>query len=273
MKIYRSFEDGRLLKNMDINGPNIIIRTYLDAFGTNNPIGSSSNKHKIMGFYYSPLADLKVAAKRSTIQTLSLIFQKDIDHFGLRKCLQNSMQELKNLVDEGFFDEKSKTRLQVRVISNLGDNLEQNEVAGIKQNFSTMQHSCRQCLCSRNDLRSAEAYSDIHGKNHEHRTDTMLHNDYLEHLEKEVIHINGVCNESLFKEFPYFTTTAQLPQCSSHDFMEGCSKLWLLIIIEHLYTARWFSWEALERLMKSFPYRGKDANSRYRYYLLGIANW
>ena len=34
----------------------------------------------------------------------------------------------KDLVENGIFDEKSQTTLQVRVMCSLGDNLEQNEV-------------------------------------------------------------------------------------------------------------------------------------------------
>ena len=34
-------------------------------------------------------------------------------------------------------------------------------------------------------------------------------------------HINGVSGEALFQDFPFFDTTLQHPQCSSHDFLEG----------------------------------------------------
>ena len=67
---YRTFEDGLIIQSMEISGPYILLRVYLDAFGCNNPIGSSSGKHKIMGFYYSPLVHLEVASKRSTLQTI-----------------------------------------------------------------------------------------------------------------------------------------------------------------------------------------------------------
>ena len=68
--------------------------------------------------------------------------------------------------------------------------------------------------------------------------------------------------QSLFYDFPNFQTSKQLPQCSSHDFLEGCAKLWLLIILEHLVKQKWFSWHVLERILESFPYKGKDANNR-----------
>ena len=47
-----------------------------------------------------------------------------------------------------------------------------------------------------------------------------------------------------------------------HDLLEGCAKLWLLIIIEHLFHCNWFSWEALEQAITRFPYQDRDANSR-----------
>ena len=53
------------------------------------------------------------------------------------------MLELENLVKEGYYDYKTKKTFQVRVIACLGDNLEQNQICGIVQNFSSTQHSCR----------------------------------------------------------------------------------------------------------------------------------
>ena len=87
------------------------------------------------------------------------------------------------------------------------------------KNFSTLPNSCRKCLCQVFDLHKANEYSDISGKNHVPRNDQMMQNDYLESKELGVKHINGVCNQSLFHEFPYFETSTMLPQCSSHDYL------------------------------------------------------
>ena len=47
-RIYRTFSDGNFIKNMKLSGgPYILFRLYLDAFCTNGPIGSSSDKHKV----------------------------------------------------------------------------------------------------------------------------------------------------------------------------------------------------------------------------------
>ena len=137
---------------MNITRQYILLLIYLDAFGTNSPLSSSANKHKVLGVYYSPISNLKVSSNRSTVQTVGLLYPKDVKEFGLQKCLVPSMTELKQLVNNGFFDEKSKTNLQVRVIASLGDNLEQHEVCGLVRNFSRAEHSCRKCLFSRTDL-------------------------------------------------------------------------------------------------------------------------
>ena len=136
------------MKKIDICGPYIILRVYLDAFGVNSPIGSSSSNHKIMGFYYGPFVILKVASKRATVQTIALVYQRDIDYFTLNNCLKNPISQLKQLVNEGFFDDETKRTLQVPIACSLGDDLEQNNVCGHKQNFSTMPHPCRKCMCS-----------------------------------------------------------------------------------------------------------------------------
>ena len=72
-KVYKTFSDGNIIRNMNIQGPYILLRLYLDAFASNNPIGASSGKHKIMGFYYTPFVTLKAGSKRTTVQTLALL--------------------------------------------------------------------------------------------------------------------------------------------------------------------------------------------------------
>ena len=74
------------------------------------------------------------------------------------------MSDLKRVL-EGLFDKKTNFTLQVRIVCSLGNNLEQNEIAGLRLNFSTMQHSCRKCLCELNDLGLAEDYDSIHARN------------------------------------------------------------------------------------------------------------
>ena len=110
------------------SGPYILLRVYLDAFASNNPIGSSSGKHKIMGFYYSIFNDLEVSSGRSTIQTIGLILQSDIDFFGLDVCLTNPILQLKTLVEEGIFDVKTQRNIQVRIIGKVSFFSNQNVV-------------------------------------------------------------------------------------------------------------------------------------------------
>ena len=59
----------------------------------------------------------------STMQTLCLLFEKDIVKFGLKECLKVVMEELKSTVINGIFDKQLNKTLQVRVIVSLGDNL------------------------------------------------------------------------------------------------------------------------------------------------------
>ena len=135
-KVYTSFHDGRMIKDMKITSSYIILRLYLDAFSVNDPLSSSASKGKILGVYYSPFSNLKIASKRSRIQTLCLIESKDVSEYGLSKCLETTMTDLKDIVINGIFDKKLKMVIQVRVLCCLGDNLGQNEVAGLLLNFS-----------------------------------------------------------------------------------------------------------------------------------------
>ena len=122
-RIYGSFEDGYIISTMDICGPYIPLRIYIDGFGTNNAIGTARDNHKLVGVYYSGIDDTKVGSQRSTITMLGLVNQSDVDFFGLAVCLAKIMSELRDLVVSGIYDKRLKKWLQVRIIANLGDNL------------------------------------------------------------------------------------------------------------------------------------------------------
>ena len=93
------------------------------------------------------------------------------------------------------------------------------ELAGMCKNFSTLEHACRKCLCSLDNLRTVKEYSDISARNHTSRNDQVMQNDYLEKEQLGVTHVNGICEQSLFFDFPFFETSTMLPQCSSHDYL------------------------------------------------------
>ena len=55
LRIYNTFSDGNLIRNMEIVADYALLRLFFDAFASNNSIGSSSHKHKIMGSVTSVL--------------------------------------------------------------------------------------------------------------------------------------------------------------------------------------------------------------------------
>ena len=61
-----------------------------------------------------------------------------------------------------------------------GDNLGQVEVCGLCKNFSTMDHSCRKCLCDRSTLYNADVYSEMHADSHLDRNDQEMQANFLE---------------------------------------------------------------------------------------------
>ena len=38
-------------------------------------------------------------------------------------------------------------------------------------------------------------------------------------VERNVLHINGIKDQSLYRKIPFFETSTMLPQCSSHDYL------------------------------------------------------
>ena len=70
-------------------------------------------------------------------------------------------------------------------------------------------------MASKEDLCMAKEYSDIHSSLFEERNDEKMQLDYLESVAEKVNNINGIGNQSLYYDFPYFTTSKQLPQAQS----------------------------------------------------------
>ena len=264
-RVYESITSGNVFQSMipSVKGPTLVLRLYIDAFGINNPLGSSADKDKIVGFYFTAVHHHKVAAQRSSIQTLALYRSSDIAAFGIDKCLEVPVKDLRRLVENGMSPTiTGHPRYNVRVSCVLGDNLGLNEIVGIVMNFSTVEHSCRRCLLSRTTLKTAKKYEEIHFKNNERRTLESLRADYQEKVEENVPHIHCVQNESVLIDFPHLDITVATPQCYSHDLLEGCLKQWMLLIVQHFVHQNWISWDSLEDTMRAFKYKGSDANNR-----------
>ena len=180
----------------------------------------------------------------------------------IENCLKSIIEDLKALVENGIWDETFKKRLQIRIIASLGDNLEQNDLAGLTSNFSKTKNACRKCLCSSATLKNAITYREIHADNQIVRTDDSLNTDYQEKISQNVPNVHGVCKRSPFRDIPYFSVIQQLPFCYSHDVFEGAIKVWLQLLLEHLVKKKWLTWDALECLIRDFPYKGTDATSK-----------
>ena len=263
--VYDSITSGNVWNSMSmaLSGPTIVLRLYIDAFGINNPLGSSADKDKIVGVYFTGVHHHKVAAQRSSIQTLALYRSSDMAAFGIDKCLEVPVKDLKKLVENGLPPTLTgHPRYNVRVICVLGDNLGMNEIVGIVMNFSSVEHSCRRCMLSRTTLKTAKKYEEIHFKNNERRTLESLRADYQQKVEEDAPHIHCVQNESVLMDFPHLDITVATPQCYSHDLLEGCVKKWMLLILKHFVDKNWISWDSLEVTMREFKYTGSDANNR-----------
>ena len=75
-------------------------------------------------------------------------------------------------------------------------------------------------MCSRTHLVTAETYQDIHANSHIARSNETLKSDFAEKERRKVTHVNAVERQSIFEDFPFFQIPLQLPQCSSHDYLE-----------------------------------------------------
>ena len=74
----------------------------------------------------------------------------------------------------------------------INSNPEQNNIAGLLENFSKLEHSCRKCMISRKeDMLSPRSYDEIHAREFPCRTNESIKEDFAEKELLRVTHVNG----------------------------------------------------------------------------------
>ena len=224
---------------------------YQDAFEVVNPLGSAKTKHKLLAVYFI-LGNLpkEIRSNVSNKQLVLLVKESDLKLISddkevvYSKLFERLISDLKKLEMDGY--DVSGNAIKGAVLAITGDNLGSHSIGGFVESFSS-QYSCRYCTISKD-----------HFFHHPDSLEQKRNPDSHEtHLQDGSL---GVKFDSPFNALHFFhVCNPGLPPCIAHDVFEGVVAFDLQLFIKYFVVLKWFSFEALNQLIESFPYIGSDA--------------
>jgi len=225
---------------------------YQDAFEVVNPLGSAKKKHKLIGVYYT-LANF-AAEKRSNIDHMQLILlckESDLKSTSSNAVFERLVKDLKLLETDGITVNGETIKGSLFCIA--GDNLGSHMIGGFVESFSA-NFFCRYCEFNRRESgslkirsipRTVESYKECID------TVTLLENDDS---------VKGLKLDSPFNSLSsYHVASPGLPPCLGHDLFEGVVSFDMALIVNHLIELEWFTCEALNHRIATWPYSGCDS--------------
>lgn len=220
---------------------------FFDDFEIGNPLGSHKGIHKIGGIYFSiPCLPHSVASHLENIFLLSFHHADDRSEFGNTSVFKKIVDDLKLLYEEGITTidiDGVQYCIYFAVPLILGDNLGCNTIFGYIESF-VGNHFFRYCRCSKFDCEKML----IENK-------AMLRNEINYNIDLQNLN-NGVKQDCIFNELPYFAVWNNLCCDIMHDVYEGVCRYDLGNILYNLiYVDKFVSLEILNNRINSFNFR------------------
>ncbi|KAK3915676.1 Alpha-aminoadipic semialdehyde synthase, mitochondrial [Frankliniella fusca] len=249
------YYDGTLFKSEDHSPREIHLNIYQDSFNiVMNPLGSAKNKFKDLVVYFTinnfkPHLRSKIATKNLILICRETVFKK----VGAKKCLERMVEELKKLEAEGIMFKNEKVDVVVEFM--LGDNLGQHLIGGFIESFSCT-YACRFCEIKRNEYKSNPCLAKPQRTKENYDRCVLRAN-----LTGKIV--RGVKADCELNTLKHFHATSHLVCCLAHDLFEGCVSWDLAGIISHfVHDKKWFTYELLNKRIKSFKCIGIDSRNK-----------
>ena len=200
--------------------PIIPLILYLDAFGTNDPAGSKSSLHKIMGVYVGVAASPICYSERKSILLFSIVRQEEIKSLGVHHFLEDLLNDIDLARTQDF--QIGGKEVGVDLLYVLGDNLEANVLSGLGGGFSRwVKHVCRHCEITSDEFCKVGSYREMKEKSTPRTHDGYLRHQgtYLQTRNKSLS--KGVVSRSALQDFQGIDIAKDLPSCVIHNFLGG----------------------------------------------------
>lgn len=152
---FHDYHDGNVYKEINFfhDNRNLVLKFYLDGYGTTNPIGTKRNNGKMCGVYFT-IGNMRPwdRYKINNIQLAMLVNEKYLKKYGLTTVFNTLISDLKIFASEGVYVESLDEIVKGACLLILGDNLACHEIAGMNMNFSKSEFYCRFCEATRTDF-------------------------------------------------------------------------------------------------------------------------
>ena len=257
---YHSFLDGSNFRYYrDMNSAHIHLTLYTDEWETVNPLGTSRKEHKVNAFYWVfTNIESRHRSAVHTLQLATLARYDDVRTFGLRKYLHPFLTDLAFLETEGVYVESLGTSIKGTVSCIVADNLSAHSVGGFVESFGpNVAHPCRFCTASSDAMQNTElTVADFP------RRCRQEHNLHVkEATENATVSSKfGVKSNCVFHDYlGNFHVTSALPPDISHDLLEGIVPVEIALCLSVFVSKGYFTLTWLNTVIKSFPFKFKDA--------------
>lgn len=257
---YTSYKDGLHFQNNEFFSGGelrISICLYVDDFEICNPLGTSRKKHKLCSVYWI-LGNLPPGSHSSlsSIYLALLCKSEDLRTFGYPKIFEPLLQDLVILEQQGVFIDNLGVNFKGTVQYVVADSLGAHGLAGFVESFSG-DYFCRFCTATRSEIESKATNSDFSLRTEE------LHRVHIATARETGVACCGVKSSCVLADsLSFFKVTAGFPPDLAHDLFEGIVPFEIAECLRILIGKKYITFENLNRLVQSFPYKGGDQTNR-----------
>lgn len=255
---YSDIQDGKVFRQNTFyqrNPDALQVMLFQDGFEVVNPLGSSRNKHKMLGVYCTlGNIDARCRSQIDPIQLVLLCKEKTLKKIDSQRVFSRLITDLKHLEENGIVL-KNGYVVKGTVVAIIGDNLGSHYIGGFCESFSS-HYYCRYCLLSKIEIAQGLPYVEgVYRTRESYRRALQSLDD-----DGESVHHEGIKFDSLFNSLTYFHVASPgLPPCLGHDLFEGVVDYDMALFIQYFVAKKWFSYEELNRRLQLFPFKGRDS--------------
>jgi hypothetical protein len=252
----KSYFDGSAYQKNDFLSHNTIqIKLYIDDFQIVSPIGNKAKQYKMCALYWK-LGNLpaRFQSKLYTIQLLTLTKTITVKKFGLDKILQQPLEDLKILENQGVelqCKDGSAALFKGSVNVVIADNLAAHEIGGYIESFNSLR-TCRFCNVTKKQMQTCFSESEVQLQTPE------MYNEKVACVEQDPTQAvtYGLKKRSCLNELSHYHICWGIPSDVAHDIFEGFGQDVLSLTLEHLLQKRLLTLAEVNYKIKHFPYSG-----------------
>lgn len=255
---YSDFTDGEIYKTHPFfkdNEISIRLIIYYDEFEVVNDKGSKVGVHKQGAFYF--IIDNLPAHLNSSLKNihlLALVYNEDIQQFGINPVLNVIVRDLLILETTGIYCDKLETHIKGTLIGLSHDNLGGAILLCMIQSFNA-DYYCRICLMRKKDAQeSVSEDPELIRK----RDDFKKHVEELKSNHKDgklnALHICGIKDETSFVNLTIYDIARNFTVDVMHDLLEGIVQRDIKLLAKYLVRIKIASLEDINELIRVFGY-------------------